>query len=299
MTTPATPDGLLLVDKPAGMSSHDAVLIARRAVGEKRAGHAGTLDPFATGLLVVLFGRATRLLRWLPGEPKVYEARVLFGAETDTEDPLGVVTRTVQPPLRSEFEAAMTALTGDIEHVPSAYSAKRVDGRRAYVVARGGGEVALASVRITVHRWEILETVEAEGRLAQCDVRVTCSGGTYVRALARDAGRLAGSAAHLGALRRIASGPFHVREALTIDDLRSHRVTLRPALDALPQLPRQSLTVEELHAVVQGIGVEARVDGELAALVNGVNGVLVALAEREQGRWQPRVVMRPALEPTP
>lgn len=297
MTTP-TRDGLVLVDKPAGCSSHDIVLIARRALGEKRIGHAGTLDPFATGLLVLLVGRATRLLPHIPGDPKVYDATIVFGAETDTEDPLGTVTRTAPLPARAALDDAISAATGDVEHVPSAFSAKRVGGSRAYAVARRGGVVALAPTRVRVDAWNVL-SVRAEGDgVAACDVRITCSGGTYVRALARDVGRTAGSAAHVAALRRIASGPFHVDTALSIDDLKRDDVCVRPALDALPDLPRQALSNEELLAVVRGIDIPVRVAGDRVALTNETNGLLVALAERRDDRWQPRVVMRPAPEAT-
>lgn len=289
----ATRDGLLLVDKPAGCSSHDVVLIARRALGEKRIGHAGTLDPFATGLLVLLVGRATRLLAHIPGEPKIYDATFTFGAETDTEDPLGAVTRTAAEPTRRALNDAIASLTGDIDQVPSAYSAKRVGGRRAYAVARGGGDVALQAARVRVHAWDVTSVAGSDERITSCAVRITCSGGTYVRALARDVGRHAGSAAHVSALRRVAIGAFRVEDALSLDALKAEHVTVRPALDALPHVPRQAITNDELVSIVRGGEIVARVDGERVALINDANGVLVALAERRGDRWCPRVVMRP------
>lgn len=294
-TPPATTDGLLLVDKPAGVSSHDVVGAARRAVGEKRIGHAGTLDPFATGLLVLLSGRATRLLPHLPDEPKVYEARIRFGTETDTEDLQGAVTREAALPTRAALLDAMPEFVGELEQVPPAYSAKRVDGQRAYKLARAGAAVALAPVRVSVYRWELLEVhLDEEGGVREADVRITCGGGTYVRSLARDLARHLGSAAHLVALRRTSTGPFHVREAVTLEDLREKRVTLRPALEALPGFPMQALDDGELEKLVRGIDVEARVAGGWGALVRGDRPVLVALAERRDDRWQPRVVMREA-----
>ncbi len=294
-TPPATTDGLLLVDKPAGVSSHDVVGAARRAVGEKRIGHAGTLDPFATGLLVLLSGRATRLLPHLPDEPKVYEARIRFGTETDTEDLQGAVTVEAPRPTREALLAALPEFVGALQQVPPAYSAKRVDGQRAYKLARAGAEVSLAPVRIRVERWEVLELhADDAGRVREADVRITCGGGTYVRALARDLARRVGSAAHLVALRRTATGPFHVRDAVTLEDLREKRVALRPALDALPGFPVQTLDDAELEKLVRGIDVEARVDGAWGALVRADRPVLVALAERRDDRWQPRVVMREA-----
>lgn len=294
-TPPATTDGLLLVDKPAGVSSHDVVGAARRALGEKRIGHAGTLDPFATGLLVLLSGRATRLLPHLPDEPKVYEARIRFGTETETEDLQGAVTREAQRPTRAALLAALPEFVGGLQQVPPAYSAKRVDGQRAYKLARAGEAVSLAPVTIRVDRWDVVQLHEDEsGRVREADVRIVCGGGTYVRSLARDLARRIDSAAHLVALRRTATGPFHVRDAVTLEDLREKRVTLRPALDALPGFPQQSLDDAELERLVRGIDVQARVEGDWAALVRADRPVLVALAERRSDRWQPRVVMREA-----
>lgn len=294
MTTTATPDGLLLVDKPAGVSSHDVVLAARRALRERRVGHGGTLDPFATGLLVLLAGRATRLLPYLAGDPKVYEAEIAFGAETDTEDFLGAIVRSAPLPSRTAVLAAVPALTGDISHVPPAYSAKHVDGRRAYARARDGQTVTLDAVDIRVDEWQVLGWTGDADAVQRCTVRVTCGGGTYVRSLARDLARLCGSAAHLTALRRTQSGPFDVRDAVTLENLRDGTFRLRPALDALPHLPRQPLALSDVHAVVSGKQVPASVEGAQAALLNADNGVLVALAERVEDSWQPRVVMRPA-----
>lgn len=292
--TTATTDGLLLVDKPVGVSSHDVVALARRALAGARVGHAGTLDPFASGLLVLLVGRATRLLPHLAGEPKVYEATIRFGTETDTEDHLGDVVREATRPTRDAVLAALPALTGRLPQVPPAYSAKRVGGRRAYDLARQGQAVALEAVEIVVHRWDVGAVREVAGVVETMDVTVTCGGGTYVRSLARDLGRLVGSAAHLTALRRVASGPFRVADAVPMTALTGSTGTLRPALDALPEHPRQALTPDEVGRVCRGIDVAASVSGEWAALINAENGVLVALAERRADRWQPRVVMHAA-----
>lgn len=289
-----TADGLLLVDKPAGVSSHDVVGAARRALGEKRIGHGGTLDPFATGLLVLLVGRATRLLPHLPGEPKIYDATIRFGAETDTEDLHGTVVREAPLPSRDAVLAGIPSFIGSIEQVPPAYSAKRVEGQRAYKLARAGAEPKLKPVRIRVHRWEVLALEDGAGAVSEARVRITCGGGTYVRSLARDLARAAGSAAHLVALRRLASGPFHVDAAVDLEALRDGRATLRPALDALLDVPRQTLDLDELSRLVRGIDVPARIDGPWGALVHPDSGVLVALAERREDRWQPRVVMREA-----
>ena len=289
-TRPA--DGILLVDKPAGMSSHDVVNVARRALGERRIGHAGTLDPFATGLLVVMVGRATRVLPYLQGEPKEYEATIRFGAEMDTEDLDGVVVRESALPTRERIEAAMPALTGVVEQVPPAYSAKRIDGRRAYELARSGAVVELAPVKVHVHEWRALSWRGPDSAVTELDVRIRCGGGTYIRSLARDLARLADSAAHLVALRRTASGCFNVDEAASLDALREGRVSLRSALDGLPDLARQSLDANDVARIVRGIAVSATVEGSLGALVHAETGALVAVAERRGELWQPRVVMR-------
>ncbi|MBX3175548.1 MAG: tRNA pseudouridine(55) synthase TruB [Gemmatimonadaceae bacterium] len=314
MPAPATTDGLLLVDKPAGVSSHDVVSIARRAIGEKRIGHAGTLDPFATGLLILCAGRATRLLQHLPDEPKVYRATIRFGAETDTEDLQGEVVREAELPTRDALLAALPTFVGALEQVPPAYSAKRVDGKRAYERARAGEALDLAAVPIRVERWEVLALRDADGadiggesdgapgsvgahgaaRVAEAEVRVTCGGGTYVRSLARDLARSAGSAAHLVALRRERCGAFDVAQATTVEQLKAGEAPLRPALDALPGFPVQALSDDELQRIVRGIAVDASTDGAWAALVRDDRPVLVALAERREDKWQPRVVMREA-----
>jgi tRNA pseudouridine55 synthase len=180
--------------------------------------------------------------------------------------------------------------------VPPAYSAKRVDGRRAYDLARRGAAVELAPVRVVVHDWEVLAAREdEEGMVEQLDVRVRCGGGTYVRSLARDLARLAGSAGHLTALRRTASGCFGVDEAAALDELREGGVALRSAIDGLPHLQRQPLDDDEVRRIVRGIAVPAAGAGETGqggALVHATTGALVAVAERRGGLWQPRVVMR-------
>jgi tRNA pseudouridine55 synthase len=196
------------------MTSHDVVQQVRRIYSERSIGHLGTLDPFATGLLVLLLGRATRLANFLEMEPKVYEAVITFGTETDTDDATGTVIRQAPPPTESVIRSALTSLTGAISQIPPAYSAKSVDGIRAYDAARRGEPLDLQPVNVTVTSWEI-RAVDS-GSLS---ATVTCSGGTYIRALARDLGRLTSSAAHLGALRRTRVGLFDVGDAATLDRL--------------------------------------------------------------------------------
>jgi tRNA pseudouridine55 synthase len=196
------------------MTSHDVVQQVRRIYSERSIGHLGTLDPFATGLLVLLLGRATRLANFLDMEPKVYEASISFGTETDTDDATGTVIRKAPPPAEDAVRSAVRSLTGTISQVPPAYSAKSVDGTRAYDAARRGEPIDLQPVNVTVHSWEI-RRLDADSLAAT----VTCSGGTYIRALARDLGRLTSSAAHLGALRRTRVGSFDVADAATLDAL--------------------------------------------------------------------------------
>jgi tRNA pseudouridine55 synthase len=280
-------DGLLLVDKPAGMTSHDAVDRARRALRTRRVGHGGTLDPFATGLLVLLVGRATRLLPYLDGEPKAYDATVRFGAETDTDDLTGTATVTAPLPDRAAVERAIAGLTGEIAQVPPAYSAKQVGGTRAYAAARRGETLALTAVPVHVARWEIRDWREQEG---ECDVGVVCGGGTYVRALARDLGRAAGSAAHLSALRRTGSGGFRVGDAVSVDGIGPEAV--RSPLDAIPDAARVVVDGAGRGRVARGNPVprDPETAMDLAAIVDE-SGELVAVAERDRESWQPRVVL--------
>lgn len=285
---PATPTtelaGLLLVDKPAGITSHDVVSHVRRATAVERVGHAGTLDPFATGLLVVLVGRGTRLIPYVDGEPKVYDAVIRLGTETDTDDLTGITTHSADPPTDGEIARAVEQLTGAIEQYPPAYSAKQVGGVRAYAAARRGAPLALQPSRVMVHEWRL---GKRDGELLPA--RITCSGGTYIRALARDLGRLAGSAAHLASLRRVASGPFTVDDAISLDDLDSARFGIRPLLDAIPQLPVQSIDSAELVRAAHGNTIAARADGDRVAVVH--DGLLAAIAVRDNDGLHPKVVL--------
>ena len=276
---------MLLVDKPAGPTSHDIVAVARRAFGIDRIGHAGTLDPFASGLLVLLAGRATRLVPYLDAEPKVYAASLAFGAETDTEDLDGAVIRQAPPPAAAAVDRAIAQLTGAIDQVPPQYSAKRVGGKRAYEIARSGGIAELQASRVRVFEWEVLE--RSADRL---DAIITCSGGTYIRSLARDLGRLAGSAAHLSSLRRLKSGVFDVAAAVSLDALRSGTATLQPARAAMPTVATQTLDATDLQRVRNGNPVDARVPDERVALVDE-QGIMLAYAVRDGNVLQPRVVL--------
>jgi tRNA pseudouridine55 synthase len=289
-TRPAPPTattelaGLLLVDKPAGITSHDAVAHVRRATRARRVGHAGTLDPFATGLLVIVVGRGTRLMPYIDGEPKVYEAVIAFGAETDTDDVTGAITRTGDVPNDAAIARGVAQLTGRIEQLPPAYSAKQVGGVRAHAAARRGAPLELAPSGVIVFEWRLGARTGDH-----VSARITCSGGTYVRALARDLGRAAGSAAHLVSLRRVASGAFSVEDADSLEDVDAGRFALRPLLDAVPRLATQVIDATELARVAHGNPIAARVDGETVALVHEAQ--LSAVAVRTSDGLQPKVVL--------
>ncbi|MBV6521375.1 MAG: tRNA pseudouridine synthase B [Gemmatimonadaceae bacterium] len=278
-------DGFLLVDKPAGITSHDAVSVVRRATGQARVGHTGTLDPFATGLLLMLVGRGTRLARFVSSEPKTYDALVAFGRETTTDDATGDTRCEAELPRAASIPDAIARLTGEIQQIPPVYSAKHVAGKRAYSMARRGVAVQLHPVTVRVHEWCV-------GALTNGVLRVSivCAGGTYVRALARDLGRLTGSAAHLAALRRTRAGAFDVANAVTLDAVRAGDFNLCPLRDVVSDLPVEQLTERATVEASHGRTVAATITASRAALI-GNEGTLVAVAECENGAWRPRVVL--------
>ncbi len=236
--------GFALIDKPSGWTSHDVVGRLRRLYGQKRVGHAGTLDPMATGVLVVGLGAATRLLRFVQGLPKTYEATVRLGVGTVTDDAEGEVTDTPgwewDP---AGLSVAVTALTGDIQQVPSAVSAIKVDGVRSYARVRAGQDVELAARPVTIHRFEVVGPPRAAGNGMDIDVIVECSSGTYIRALARDLGSLLGSAGHLTALRRTAIGSLTVDRCSPLGDS-------SPPVDAIEAVLADIMPVVDVSADV-------------------------------------------------
>jgi tRNA pseudouridine55 synthase len=240
--TPA-PEGLLLVDKPSGMTSHDAVDVVRRSLGTRKVGHAGTLDPMATGLLVLGVGRATRLLRYLGELPKTYAATGRLGEETDTLDADGEIVRTAPVDVSlAEVERACASLVGESMQAPPAYSAVKVGGRRLHEAARRG-EVLEARPRPI--RVDAFAVSAFDGR--DLEARVTCSGGTYVRVLVADVGRFLGCGAHLVRLRRTAIGSFLVEDARLPGE-----ATLQPLETAVRHLPGIRLEPEEARAASHG-----------------------------------------------
>jgi tRNA pseudouridine55 synthase len=305
-------DGVLVCDKPAGMTSHDVVARVRRLAGQRRVGHGGTLDPAATGVLVLALGRATRLLPFLPMEPKRYLARIAFGSETDTLDASGTVTATADASGLGEaaVRAALAGFLGPQQQVPPMVSAVKVGGERLYAKARRGESVERAARPIVVHALELLDF--AAGERPQATVAVACSGGTYVRALAADLGRALGTLAHLAALRRTAVGRFGECDAHTLPELEAlangrpagpqaeapagggtdgglARAVLDPAA-AMASTPVRPLSAGEAAALAHGATLPPTGHPEPVAAL-APDGRLVAVIQDDAGRARPRVVL--------
>lgn len=298
-------DGLLVVDKPPAWTSHDVVGRVRRLAGTRKVGHAGTLDPMATGVLVLGVNRATRLLTYLVGADKEYTATVRLGQATVTDDAEGDVTdapgaATVDP---DALARAVAALRGPIEQVPSSVSAIKVDGKRSYARVRGGEEVELPARPVTIHRLDVLAqrttTAQDGTAVTDLDVVVGCSSGTYVRALARDLGAALGTGGHLTALRRTSVGPFALDGAADLDALGEAHAEGRPVrLLSMTDACRAAFEVRELSegettAVRYGQRVDATgQDGPVAALAP--DGHVVALLEDRGAQARPVLVLDPA-----
>ena len=285
-------DGLLLLDKPAGMTSFSALKGLKSALGTGRIGHTGTLDKFATGLLVVLTGGYTKLAELFSGLDKCYRATLVLGRTTDTLDPEGEVTGEGPLPDLRRLREAAARLSGTIDQIPPAYSAVHVGGRRAYRIARGGAEPELQPRRVTIHRLEIRDY-----RPPELDIVVECSKGTYVRALARDLGNLAGSCAFVSSLRRTRVGPYDVREAVAVDGVSGAQM-LAGSVDRLLRLEGiGALTVEDesVSGVRNGRKLKdcfftdaPKTDGLYTLLDSG--GSLLALALRDRGEYHYKMV---------
>jgi tRNA pseudouridine55 synthase len=246
--------GFLLVDKPGGMTSHDVVAAARRALGIRKIGHAGTLDPMATGLLVLGVGRATRLLRFIQGAPKTYVARMVLGVATDTLDAEGaVVDRSPLPVAEKDLAAAASRFIGPILQVPPMVSAVKLGGRRLYELAREGIEVDRAARPVEIFEIDVLDFAPSD--YPEAVIRVRCSTGTYVRTLADDMARVLGGRAHLAELRRLAIGALHVSRGLAIDELGSGRL-IAPS-EGLCDLPALRADEAAAAAVRHGVALPA------------------------------------------
>ena len=292
--------GVLVVDKPVGMTSHDVVQVIRNGTGLRRAGHTGTLDPRASGVLVILVGPAVRLSEYVSASDKRYQAIIRMGGSTDTFDAEGKMTKSEVPVdvTEAQFEEALKTFVGEIEQTPPPYSAVKVQGRKAYEMARKGEEVDLAPRTITVHHLEVLEWAPPE-----VVIDVHCSSGTYVRSLANDLGVKLGCGAYLVGLRRTKSGRFSLRDATPLRKLQEAFQAgnwyqyLIPAAEALGDWPAVELNPDEVEGVRHGHRVKAKEADTQNTKVRGVStqGELVALLElviNEDGssEWQPKKV---------
>jgi tRNA pseudouridine55 synthase len=290
-----TDPGLVIVDKPAGMTSHDVVGRCRRIFGTRKVGHAGTLDPMATGVLVVGIERATKILGLLTTTDKSYSATIRLGQTTSTEDAEGEVLRTVSADGVTDAQIGETVarLRGEIAQVPSAVSAIKVGGKRAYQLAREGQVVELAPRNVRVDRFDVL-AVRRHADLVDVDVEVDCSSGTYIRALARDVGVALGVGGHLTALRRTRVGRFGLDQARTLDEL-DEQPRLSYSLDGacLQSFPRRDLTAEETEDTRHGRPLKpVGIEGVYAA--TAPDGRVIALLTDQANRTKPVVVLRPA-----
>lgn len=292
-------DGILIVSKPAGPTSHDVVALVRRLAATRRVGHGGTLDPFASGVLPIFLGHATRVVEYHLGDRKAYRATVCFGASSTTDDLEGELTPSPAPaPSRTAVETALAEFIGNISQRPPAYSAIKVGGRRAYALARAGETVVLASRNVTIHTLAVVSWDETDPDRPVVVIELECSAGTYVRALARDLGEAVGSAAYLGALTRTASGPFELADAAPLDEIRAAASDrsdgllpfLRPIDTGLEALPVVALTDLEVAAIAKGQFV--RPAGGLPVTaehyrLRDPRGALVAIATASAGRLAP------------
>jgi tRNA pseudouridine55 synthase len=296
-TTPPAPAGLVVIDKPGGWTSHDVVGRLRRLAHTRRVGHAGTLDPMATGVLVLGVGAATKLLHHLVLADKAYTATIRLGQATSTDDAEGeLVSEASAAALDDDaVRAAMRPLTGKIQQVPSTVSAIKVDGKRAYQRVRDGETVELPARPVTVRRFDAVSFARPRAELLDVDVEVECTSGTYVRALARDLGRALGVGGHLSALRRTRVGPFTLDGAHTLDELAAldNPVTL-PLADAVRiAMPVRDIDADEARELSFGRALAARgIEGVHGALAP--DGAVVALLREEDGRARPVLVFAAA-----
>jgi len=281
------PDGIVIIDKPAGVTSHDVVARMRRACGTRAIGHAGTLDPMATGVLVIGVERGTKLLGHLMASTKRYDATIRLGVSTNTEDAEGDVTSVTSAAHITDaaiVEAAATFL-GDIQQVPSAVSAIKVNGVRSYKRVRDGEDVQLEARPIRIDAFEV-HAIRREGDVIDVDASVTCSPGTYIRALARDLGDALGVGAHLTALRRTASGRFSVTDAQPMPEqggASPHITPLREVMER--EFSTVQLDAEEAALVRHGMQIRTHHTAPGLVGLLDIDGTVLALAEAPRGHW--------------
>ena len=286
--------GFIVVDKDSGFTSHDVVAIARKSLSERRVGHAGTLDPFATGVLVLGVGNGTRLLQYITDGKKSYEGIIRLGSATTTDDLTG---ETVSSNLigLSEItdDAIVSALelqVGEIYQRPSNYSAIKIDGKRAYELARAGVDIELKERRVSIYSLKVLQITRHESGI-DIEISVDCSAGTYIRSIARDLGERLAVGGHLIALRRTAVMPFTLAEAMSIDQLRAtpQLLSIDGAIERI--FPRRTLTTEEVASVSHGRSIELAAERERKSAAFTPEGTFIALLAEKGGRAQPVLVI--------
>jgi tRNA pseudouridine55 synthase len=291
-------DGVLVVAKEPGPTSHDIVALVRRLTGVKRVGHGGTLDPFAAGVLPVFVGRATRLVEYHMGDGKEYRAVICFGARSTTDDLEGELAPTdSRPPTRDDVTTSLELFTGEIEQIPPDYSAVRVAGRKAYELARHGEKPELQARKVTISRLDMIDWDDSDSARPVARVEMACSAGTYVRAVARDLGDKLGCGAYLGALTRTASGPFRIEQAHPLEDVRAALTTGRAhelllPMDAGLEFPELTLNPAELSHLARGQQLRRASDAGLVRVLDQ-SGRLVAIARAANGVLQPEKVFGP------
>lgn len=296
-------DGILIINKPAGITSHDVVWRARKILHGERTGHTGTLDPFATGVITVLVGRATRLAQFFDKDTKEYEAIIKFGFETTTGDPTGKAKSVPNPDLqviKEDIEDVLPEFKGEIEQMPPMFSAKKVKGEKLYTLARKGIEIERESVKITIYEIEMSETAQKLDN-TEVAIRVVCSAGTYIRVLAEDIGKKIGIGAHLAELNRTRSGNFELSKAITLEELeqlakKDEVGTLLISMnEAVSHLPKMNVTAEQVEKTHHGNKVKFEntklVDREIVRMVDEKdNLVAVGIYDASDQTVQPKTV---------
>ncbi len=300
-------NGILIIDKPAGITSHDVVYRVRRILKTKRVGHTGTLDPFATGVMVILVGQATRLAQFLDKDVKEYEATVRFGFETDTGDRTGKRRDSEtdgrgDAVTRQDLEDALTGFRGEIDQVPPMYSAKKIDGKKLHESARKGIEVERSAARVTIHALDIIDgSGPTDLGLGTRDLglRVSCSAGTYIRTLAQDIGRKLGSGAHLAELRRTRAGKFSIENAITLEELATlpdPASALIAMAEAISHLPKFTVAADRVDKTRNGLSTRVYEadftdNAPIRMLDEAENLLAVGFFDAAENIVQPKVVM--------
>ena len=307
MTEQDQSHGILIVDKPAGLTSHDVVARARRILKTKRVGHTGTLDPFATGVLVLLVGKATRLAQFIDKDEKEYEALVQFGNETDTGDKTG--KRTADSGLADEeiaerlrlvdWDKVFSAFRGEIEQVPPMFSAKKVEGKKLYELARAGKKIERKPITVTIKELELIHKNESRDPQYAIRIRVVCSAGTYIRTLAEDIGRRVGVGAHVRELRRTRAGRFGLNESVTLEAIEKAAVPktlLMQIEEAVINLPEFTLQADRVEKTLNGLSTRTNSDGfcdgaHVRMVDENKNLVAIGVFQEQESQVKPIIVL--------